>query len=400
MVYRFDFYDLDADRCGEAAPAIWDNVGPVGAGQGLGRADQSSVTTKDGSRPRMPPAPASALADWERETLVRWADLQAPRGMPRSNNRPPQIKLDTRQADRTITVHATVSDPDGESAVGVLKLGPQVLKMDRAGSFAATVDAKAWADGKYPVSAVLCDGWSMNQQTLGEVQIGTPPPSPDAAAPDAGVPPDAAARARRGRRADAAGSDTGPVDAGVEAPLRCPDLDNNGKLDCDENLLVNAGFDQDLRGWVEEKNTAQAFVPRDAQGRAGSGAIAIINAISAEDPGSTLAGSGQCVEAKPQAHYQIRAQVLVEAGQSGTDSARAAGVNIRFWNAPACAGDFVGAAALPLAPETPFDVWRLVSGQATAPAGAKSMTVRLAAAKSFKQPPFRVLVDNVLVRIE
>jgi hypothetical protein len=153
VVYRFDFYDLEADRCGEAATAI---SGSTSAPSGLAKAwaalIKSSVTTKDGSRPRMPPAPASALADWERETLVRWADLQAPRGMPRSNNRPPQMKLDTRQADRMITVHATVTDPDGESAVGVLKLGPQVLMMDRAGSFAATVDAKAWADGKYPQS--------------------------------------------------------------------------------------------------------------------------------------------------------------------------------------------------------------------------------------------------------
>ncbi len=43
--------------------------------------------------------------------------------MPRANNRPPQIKVDTSQADRRIAVHATVSDPDGESVVGVLKLG-------------------------------------------------------------------------------------------------------------------------------------------------------------------------------------------------------------------------------------------------------------------------------------
>jgi hypothetical protein len=394
VVYRFDFYDLEADRCGEAASAI---SGTTSAPSGLAKAwaslIKSSVTTKDGSRPRMPPAPASALADWERETLVRWADLQAPRGMPRSNNRPPQIKLDTRQADREITVHATVTDPDGESAVGVLKLGPQVLNMDRAGSFAATVDAKAWADGKYPVSAVLCDGWAMNQQTLGEVQIGTPLPTPDAAAPDAATP-DA------GATPDAAGPDTGPVDAGVDAPLRCPDLDHNGKLDCDENLLVNAGFDQDLRGWTQETNTAQSFVARDGQHRAGSGAIAITNAIIEDDPGATLAGSGQCLDAKAQARYLIRAQVLVAAGQPGSDPARAAGVNIRFWNAPGCAGDFVGAAVFPLAPELPVEVWRTVSGQATAPAAARSMTVRLVAAKSFKQPPFRVLVDNPLVRIE
>jgi hypothetical protein len=381
VVYRFDFYDLEADRCGEAASAM---PAPSGLARAWASLIKSSVSSKDGRRARMPPAPASALADWQRETLVRWADLQAPLGVPRANH-PPRIKLDTRQADRSITVHATVSDPDGESVVGVLKLGPQVLNMDRAGSFAATIDARAWADGKYPISAVLCDGWAMSQHTLGDVQIGAPP---DGGGEGAGT-------------SDAGGADAGAVEAGAEAPpARCPDLDDDGKLDCEQNLLVNAAFDQDLRAWSAEMNTAQAFVSRDGQGRAGSGAIAVTNAITVEDPGTTMAGSGQCLDARAGARYLIRAQALVEAGQSGSVPMRAVGVNLRFWTAPGCVGDLAGGATTPLAADMPADTWRTIAGQATAPAAARSLTVRLVAVKSFRQAAFRVLFDNVLVRIE
>jgi hypothetical protein len=399
VVYRFDFYDLDADRCGEAATAM---SAPGGLAKAWAALIKSSITNKDGGRPRMPPAPASALKDWERETLVRWVDLQAPRGMPRANNRLPQIKVNTSQVNRRIAVHATVSDPDGESVVGVLKLGPQELKMDRAGSFATTLDAKDWADGKYPVSAVLCDGWAVSRQTLGEVQVGTPPdagpPGSDAGSPDAAATPDVGA-APDVSPVEGAPAETGGPEA---APPRCPDLDDNGKLDCDENLLVNAGFDQDLRGWSSDKNTAQAFVTKDGQGRAGSGAIAVTNAITAELTGATLAGSEQCLDAKAKARYQVWAQVLVEGGQAGFDSAqpRSAGVSIRFWMGPGCQGEFAGQVGTSLAPEMPYDVWRTVSGAATAPPGAQSMSVRLVAAKSFRQPAFRALIDNALVRIE
>ncbi len=134
------------------------------------------------------------------------------------------------------------------------------------------------------------------------------------AAPDAGAPDSGAAKpdadvlpARRGHPAGRGPPDGGPADAGTEAPpTRCPDLDDNGKLDCDENLLVNAGFDQDLRGWSAETNTAQAFVTRDGQGRANSGAIAVTNAIGAEAMGGTLGGSWQCLDARAMAEYQIR----------------------------------------------------------------------------------------------
>ena len=173
LYYRFDFYDMTADVCGEAAQAL--NVPPPTLAHGYAKLIQVDVTPPPScDRGRMPPAPAGALADWQRETVVRWASAaDPPKGAPPRNNRRPDIQLsaDSAVADKRLTFTAVIDDPDGESVVGILKIGDLTLPMDHPGSFAADVDTSTWPNGTQPISAVLCDGWSSFAYNLGNVQV-------------------------------------------------------------------------------------------------------------------------------------------------------------------------------------------------------------------------------------
>src|SRR5205814_9168460 len=66
---RFDFFELTEEVCGEAAHALDASQ----MAHGYAPLIEAAVTPGAGGRARMPPTPAPALADWERETLVRWA---------------------------------------------------------------------------------------------------------------------------------------------------------------------------------------------------------------------------------------------------------------------------------------------------------------------------------------
>ncbi|HEX3697658.1 MAG TPA: hypothetical protein VH374_19960 [Polyangia bacterium] len=169
--YRFDFYDMTTDVCGEAAQAL---TAPI-LGHGLAALIKVDITPPPTcERGRMPPAPALPLADWERETITRWASApDPPKGVPNRDDRRPEIQLSAPAAivDKRLAFTAVIDDPDGESVVGILKIGDMTLLMDRPGSFAADIDTSAWANGTRPISAVLCDGWSNFSYHLGNVEI-------------------------------------------------------------------------------------------------------------------------------------------------------------------------------------------------------------------------------------
>jgi uncharacterized membrane protein YgcG len=175
MTYRFDFYDMTPDVCGDAAIALNGQLLAVGLASQIG---QDVTPPGSGWRPKMPPAPTHPLADWERETLQRWATTPV-RGTPRGTNRQPVIQLDATSGvvDKSLPFSAVVSDPDGESVVGVLKIGDETLVMDRPGLFSTTLDTSKWAEGTQAVSATLCDGWNSITYQLGNVQISHAPPA-------------------------------------------------------------------------------------------------------------------------------------------------------------------------------------------------------------------------------
>jgi len=175
MTYRFDFYDMTPEVCGDAAIALNGQLLAHGLAMQIG---QDVTPPGSGWRPKMPPAPTHPLADWERETVQRWA-MAPQRGVPKGTNRQPVIQLDAMSGivDKTLPFSAIVSDPDGESVVGVLKIGDQTLVMDRPGLFSTTLDTSKWSEGTQPVSATLCDGWNSITYQLGNVQISHAPPA-------------------------------------------------------------------------------------------------------------------------------------------------------------------------------------------------------------------------------
>jgi len=158
VTYRFDFFDLTPASCGEAAGTV------SGARFAAAASSQIAfdITSESSSiRPKMPPAPAPWLEDWEWQTLLRWThDPQ--KGSPPLGNRPPTLKITS--ADRTVigwfTLTIDLEDPDGDSAVGVLHIGDASLTMDRPGSFSILVDGSQWPAGPLMVNGTVCDGWS------------------------------------------------------------------------------------------------------------------------------------------------------------------------------------------------------------------------------------------------
>jgi hypothetical protein len=168
-VYRFDFYDTTPDVCGEAMVAM-DVPALARAAAPLIRSD---VTAMPGvPRPKMPPAPAAVLQDWQQQTLQRWAERPV-KGPPPADNRPARVEVRRfpATADRQLNFVAVLSDPDGQSAIGVIKVRDVVYKMDRPGSFAVALDTAAWPAGNHPVTAVVCDGWTSAQYEVGQVAI-------------------------------------------------------------------------------------------------------------------------------------------------------------------------------------------------------------------------------------
>ena len=216
--YRFDFFDMTPETCGEAAAALGDQT------MARGLADLMAmdvVSPGSGWRPRMPPAPGNALPEWQQLTIQRWA-MHPMLGLPPPGNHRPEILVSSNSAvgDKSLSLSVVLSDADHESVVGVLRIGEKTLLMDRSGAFTGTVDTSTWPDGIYPVVAVLCDGWDNVTYPLGNARVAhaestKPPalPAPDAGAPDASPspPPDAGVP-------DAASDAKTPADAAADAP--------------------------------------------------------------------------------------------------------------------------------------------------------------------------------------
>lgn len=171
VTYRFDFFDVTSATCGDATGAM------SGARFAAAASSQIAfdITSDDASlRPKMPPAPAPWLADWEWKTLLRWTH-DPKKGQPGSN-RPPTLTITSPERLITgwFTLAVDLEDPDGDSAIGVLHIGDATLTMDRPGTFSVEVDGSQWPPGDTPVTATVCDGWSeatYDESTLGSFQV-------------------------------------------------------------------------------------------------------------------------------------------------------------------------------------------------------------------------------------
>lgn len=167
--YRFDFFELTPETCGEAASA----VEPMPFASGWSQEIADALTSANPTvRPRMPPAPASPLEDWEWQTILGWTGPH-PKGLPPVGNRPPAVHLTETglTVDKQLTMSIVLDDPDGQSAVGVLTVGDFKLKMDRPGAFAVTIDTSEWEDGEIAIQATVCDGWDKTSYGLGAITV-------------------------------------------------------------------------------------------------------------------------------------------------------------------------------------------------------------------------------------
>ena len=428
LVYRFDFYDMNAGSCGDAAEAL-----EPGQSYAAGWAAliKDSITPEAGDSPRMPPAPARALADWEHDTIVRWASAQVPpRGIAGRGNRRPQAHVEIPViADVQLTVRASVDDPDGESVVGVVKIGSFRLKMPRPGTFATTLNTAKWPTGFYDVSAVVCDGWSAVTYPFGQIGVlhgeaqatrpiaseredGAPnPPATDAGSPspadtgtspqvgDAGASlpsPDASTTLADMRPPTTAPSPDAVASTHAPPSARpvgeCPDLNENGALDCKETLVINPDFDKNGASWQPETGAQVSFSTADAFGDPASGALLVKNVAAAADLSNSVQRTAwQCVPAKGGATYDIFAQAFVPGGQSSGGG----NVSAWFYGSSDCSGRHLQVKASPGVAAT--NRWHLLSFQPTAPTGASSMAIRLGVARPFRNLELSVLFDNVLV---
>jgi hypothetical protein len=167
--YRLDFFDMTPEVCGDAAKALPSPLLAAGAAP-LIKLDVSPTPT--GDRPRMPPAPAPNLYDWERKLLLAWTTAPS-KGPPPGDNHVPFIDVGTLPAKVSghLTFTALLDDPDGEPVVGVIQGGNALYTMNRAGTFAVDLDTATWPVGTQRLSATLCDGWTRVTYDLGPVVI-------------------------------------------------------------------------------------------------------------------------------------------------------------------------------------------------------------------------------------
>jgi hypothetical protein len=165
---RLDFFEMTEQICGEAARAL----GAPELAHGYAPLIEAAVTPVGGGRARMPPAPAPGLADWERETLVRWA--RDPRlGAPHDNRAPgvTVVGAPASAVDDRLDLTIVVDDPDGESVVGLVALGAEIRRLDGPGSFRITVATASWPPRRYRATAQLCDGWAEASYELPEIVV-------------------------------------------------------------------------------------------------------------------------------------------------------------------------------------------------------------------------------------
>lgn len=238
------------------------------------------------------------------------------------------------------------------------------------------------------------------------------PPPPDALRDaDAGDGPDAPAgggvfadgRSGDDRAADAAADQLTPVDraasnngADGHSNGTCPDLDRNGIMDCRESLVANPDFGVGATGWTAEFGVTQSAPGNGVTPTAASGALAIVNTTEANTPGSSMAGSAQCLAARADVAYGLDVEVFIPAAE---DTMTLAGAALQTFPTPDCSGaanTVVSPALIDAAGGVA--TWQVVHAMVPAPAGTMSLSVRLVVVKPFEKPPAQALFDNVLLK--
>jgi hypothetical protein len=179
------------------------------------------------------------------------------------------------------------------------------------------------------------------------------------------------------------------------APGRCPDLDGNTVLDCDETMIKNPSFDGSMQtqNWVADSDLELRWHADDAHGYATSGSLIVENQAEYDQDNESMLGARQCVPVTAGAIYHFASEISVpdDAGEGR------GGIQITVYDVPACVGDIVEAFTTNTVKGS---AWKVTQVTYIAPPLAKSLAMRLVAVKPFRDPPLAVSFDNVLVRTE
>jgi hypothetical protein len=172
----------------------------------------------------------------------------------------------------------------------------------------------------------------------------------------------------------------------------CGDLDADGVQDCDETVAQNPRFDQDAKSWSADSGVTQSWQADDARAKPGSGSLKVTFTTGDGSSGWALGATGQCVPAWGEDSYEVAARARVANAQAGGQ----AQLSLAFFGNEGCADSFLGSVTVQTT-DAP-GVWSSLRGSLKAPAGSRSVLVRLAAAKLGSQTSLEVHFDDVLFR--
>jgi hypothetical protein len=212
-----------------------------------------------------------------------------------------------------------------------------------------------------------------------------------------------------GDGSSSAGGPSGQPEGGAagdsgEVPLpRCNYAGGTLETGC-ESLVQNAGFAANVAGWTaEDLGVMEGWHDTDASETTGSGSLVVMNLNfkKEKEAQAGIAGGGarQCIPASSGKVYDLAADVFVPMGQGAGfegEYMSAAGLSVFFYSEPGCASQTLSnfTSEQVSTPET----WVHLEGSTKAPLETKSMAVRLATLKPFRQYTFEARFDNVFVR--
>ena len=172
---------------------------------------------------------------------------------------------------------------------------------------------------------------------------------------------------------------------------------------CD-SLVQNAGFSANVASWTaEDVGVMEGWHDTDASEAMDSGSLVVtnLNFKKEKEARTGFAGGGarQCIPASSGKVYDLAADVFVPVGQGAGfegEYTSAAGLSVFFYSEPACASQTIS--NFTTEQVSTSETWVHLEGSAKAPLETRSMAVRLATLKPFRQYTFEARFDNVFVR--
>ena len=186
------------------------------------------------------------------------------------------------------------------------------------------------------------------------------------------------------------GTSGGGTSGGSGASAPCPDIDQNGTVDCDETVVSNADFDSDADEWNAEMLSGLAWNEIDARSVSNSGSVDVTNENSGGSEVATISAASQCVVVYAGTTYMFASEVFVPPGQPAGGFGA---LNMVFYDQPDCVGQILDSG---FAPSTSNNFWQTVTLVKKGPPGAISAAIRLGAVKALNMPPYVARFDNVL----